>query len=229
MERERAAAGPPHVPTDADLLRFDLVCMQQLQLGELGRVHVHGHSFTNRATQEHDTQRIGTPNGLTGKGKPTTPALRQLEPYHARLFPAPGARLYRLPDEDEPSLDDGASAFDGDVDESVSTASFSNAGAPTPSKRPRRDFDTLDEYLDVEGIAEARRQIKTLLAARGEEAVTKRQRERATFYLQFLEQMEESYSSAPVEGPREIPCLYLEAKYARKGKLGRLYTTNTRR
>ena len=228
LERERAAAGPPHVPTDADLLRLDLVCMQQLQLGELGRVHVQGQSFTNRATQEHDTQRIGTPNGLTGKGKPTTPVLRRLEPYHARLFPAPGARLYRLPDEDEPSLDDGGSVFDGDVDESASTLSLSNAGAPTPSKRPRRDFDTLDEYLDVEGIAEARRQIKALLAARGEEAVTKRQRERATFYLQFLEQMEESYSSAPVEGPREIQCLYLEAKYARKGKLGRLYTTNTK-
>ena len=57
-----------------------------------------------------------------------------------------------------------------------------------------------------------RAQIKALAACG--KAVTKRQRERATFYLHSATR---SVRPASAEG-RGDPVLYLEAKYARKGK-----------
>ena len=114
--------------------------------------------------------------------------------------------------------DDG----DVDVDDTVSTTSGSHGN---PAKRRRLNINILDEYVDLEGIGEAQSQLDALLGGAG---LDQRQRERAQFFLEFLQQILHNFEPDAVDGPRDILCRRLRCIYERKAAIGRLYTANTK-
>ena len=242
------------VPRDEELVRLDHLAMEQLMRGELGRIEMRGPGrgapASRAAPGAAASCRLGLPDGRTGKGKPATPALRRLEPYHGALFPAPGRALHRrvfddelgdagrddADDADDP--DDRASAAasasfggldaDPDVDDTETTASGSNSAHKrrrVGGDAPPADPDTLEEFIDVGGVAEARRQLEALLAT---DALSTKQRERAQFFYEFLEQIVQNFEPGDVDGPREFLCRRLYCVYRRKAAIGRLYTSNTK-
>ena len=173
--------------------------------GELGRIHVQTTAQQrSRAPASHPSHRprLGVPSGVGTKGKPATPALRRLELYHGALFPAPGQALHPrvFDDGDTASIapSDAVRSGDPDVDDTASTAS----GGGPPDKRRRLDPDTLEEFVDVDGIAAARRQLEALAA--GE--LSPKQRERLQFFNEFLQQIVQNFEPRDVDGPREILC-----------------------
>jgi len=227
VDDRRVAAPPEEVPTDDDLLRLDATAMQELMKGELGRIHVQTTAQQrSRAPASHPSHRprLGVPSGVGTKGKPATPALRRLELYHGALFPAPGQALHPrvFDDGDTASIapSDAVRSGDPDVDDTASTAS----GGGPPDKRRRLDPDTLEEFVDVDGIAAARRQLEALAA--GE--LSPKQRERLQFFNEFLQQIVQNFEPRDVDGPREILCRRMLCVYKRKAAIGRLYTSNTK-
>lgn len=87
-------------------------------------------------------------------------------------------------------------------------------------KAPKVKRETLTEYLDVDGIAEMRRQIRTQLAQ--EPSVGEKQRASALFFDQYITVLE-SEAGSPQIGPRGITVLPLRCTYLDRNNGGRKY------
>jgi len=99
--------------------------------------------------------------------------------------------------------------------------------APGAAPAPLALSNTIDEYIDLEGLQEALRQLQILL-----ETVTGRTQLRAQSFVQFLKQLEEACEfdgQFEMEGPGGHMCHKLPVKYEQKRGYGRLNTTNERR
>lgn len=83
-----------------------------------------------------------------------------------------------------------------------------------------RMYDELTEYLDVEGMATMRAQIKELFKT----DLPKKQRERGEMFLQFLDSLERE-SGEEMEGPLGYRVKPLVVKYSNRNDGGRLYAT----
>lgn len=85
---------------------------------------------------------------------------------------------------------------------------------------------TLDEFIDVEGLEEALRQVRGIL-----ETATGREQRRAQSFQQFLLQLKEACErdgSPVVDGPMGFKCYKLPVRYSQKRGYGRLNTANTK-
>jgi ADP-ribose pyrophosphatase YjhB (NUDIX family) len=85
---------------------------------------------------------------------------------------------------------------------------------------------TLDEFIDVEGLEEALRQVRGIL-----ETATGREQRRAQSFQQYLLQLREACErdgSPEVDGPMGFKCYKLPVRYSQKRGYGRLNTQNAR-
>ena len=99
--------------------------------------------------------------------------------------------------------------------------------APAPPPPPPDAKNTLDEFIDVEGLQEALRQLGGIL-----ETATGRAQLRAQSFVQFLKQLEEACQQdgeLEMDGPCGYVCYKLPVVYEQKRGYGRLNTANERR
>ena len=193
----------PRRMSDADFEVADLVCIEMLQEG--GWCQSKPPKKGNRAPKL-----VHKPTGA----EPNTEQKKVLF-RHMWLFPRPG----------EPFGVRG----EGQLTPEAAEEPKPEPGAPRadspPAKRQcaeSRDhrYQEMTEFLDVEGMATMRAQVKELF--KGD--LPKKQRERGEMFLQFLSTLERE-SGEEMEGPLGYRVKPLVVKYSNRNDGGRLYAT----
>ena len=151
--------------------------------------------------------------------RPLNTAEKRVRTTHAHLFPRKALKAATPPPPSAPS------SSSTPPPPRIATAA-TTATTATPPPPPDRT-NTVDEFIDVEGLQEALRQLGEILeTARG------RKQLRAQSFVQFLKQLEEACQQDgefEMDGPRGYMCYKLPVKYEQKRGYGRLNTTNERR
>lgn len=180
--------------SDADLARLDVLAVACLREGGMAQA---------KLTKQQRVPKLCRPEGP----EPTAEE-KKLAKHHHWMFPRPGepfGRRVLVPvarSPDPPDL------------------------AQSPAKRPRPnnpayEYQGMTEYLDPDGLANVREQLRLLME---KPDLPARQRERGLHFSQFLQVCDAEYGPE-VDGPLGLPARPLYCKYRSRNDGGRLYPT----
>lgn len=194
-------------PSDADLVKSDMLALHCLREGGIGQAKLTG---SQRAPK------LVRPDGPELNG-----AEKALSKSHHWLFPRAGQSIVK-----RQISDASCSTAAPPSDQPLSPDDESAISDPLPKRpcvpdNPNYDYEGMTEFLDVAGLASALRQLAELMAAPN---LPQRQRDRGLHFQQFLTVCDVEYGSE-VDGPLGLPARPLVCKYRARNDGGRLYPT----
>lgn len=192
--------------SDADLMDLDLLAVDRLRSGNIVQAKL------------PNTQKVAKMARRQGE---CTPDEKKLAKFHHWIFPRHDSEFLL---KNEVTLDSNPPI--GKRESPTASMAASMRDEEQQQKRPRVqdpafDYDQMTEYLDPEGLAEARKQLSEIMA---NPTLPKAQRDRGLHFEQIMAVCDREYGDE-IDGPLGLPARPLICKYRARNDGGRMYPT----
>ena len=192
--------------SDADLMQLDLLAVDRLRSGNIVQAKLTGSQKAAKMARRQGE---------------CTPDEKKLARFHHWIFPRHDSEFLL---KNEVTLDSNPPI--GKRESPTPSVAPSMAADEQQQKRarvqdPAFDYQQMTEYLDPEGLVEARKQLSEIMA---DPQLPKAQRDRGLHFEQFMAVCDREYGDE-IDGPLGLPARPLICKYRARNDGGRIYPT----